>query len=101
MNDTPVAEAGAGTMLDSGFSGLMGALNVWGRVEEIKAAKSASGGDQIQALYQPELPNGAAVTIDSSLVGKLPEPAGFKINQPLMYGSLALLGFALLLNRKG
>jgi hypothetical protein len=100
MEYTPVAEAGAGTLIDSGFSGLMDALNVWGKVEEIKAAKSASGGDQRQAVYMPELPNGAAVALDSSLPAPLKKPV-FEINKPILFASVGLLAIALIMNRKG
>jgi len=101
MDNTPVAEAGAGTLMDNVSSGLMGALNIWGQVEQIKAAKSASGGDQRQALVHPELPNGAAVAVEASLTPPAKKQVPFAINKPLMFASIGLLSIAFLLNRKG
>jgi hypothetical protein len=97
---TPVATAGAGTMMDSWTSNLSGALGLWGQIEQIKSAKSASGGDQQQALMQPELPNGAAVSIDASLAPKL-KKSSIEVNKPLLFASAGLLAIAFLLNRMG
>lgn len=95
----PVAEVQAGGLWESVNGGLSDALNLWGKVEQIKGQKSASGQDQIQALYQPELKNGAAITVDQSLV--TPKVDGFVVKKPLLYASLGLLALAAILRMKG
>lgn len=61
----PVATSGAGSWLQTGNSFLNDALNVWGKVEEIKATRSSTGGDQIARTLQTDYANGAAVQIDA------------------------------------
>ena len=94
---TPVATVDGGVM-GSINNGLDSALNLWGKFEAIKAQKSAAGGDQITAKTQPELTNGAAVQVD----GSIPQlKQGFKVDKPLLYVSLGLLGLAFIMRMKG
>lgn len=100
MQTTSVSPAGstAGNWFDTSTDFLDSALNMWGKVEAIKAQKSASGGDQVQRQLQPEISNGAAVQVDQVPVSQV-DVAGLKINKNILVPSLFLLGAALLLKR--
>jgi hypothetical protein len=95
----PVATVNAGGVWESINGGLSNALDLWAKVEQIKGQKSASGQDQVQAMYKPELENGAAVQMDKQLTTK--KNSGFKFDKRLMYASLGLLGLAFILRMKG
>lgn len=95
----PVATVNAGSGWGSLNSGLSDALNLWAKVEQIKGQKSASGQDQLQAIYKPELANGAAVLIDAQVAQK--KDNGFKVEKPVLYASLSLLALAFILRIKG
>lgn len=99
LKEVPAATTQAGGWWESTNSGLSNALDLWGKVEVIKGVKSANGSDQQQAMYQPELKNGAAIQVDKQLTigGK----SGIKIDKPLLYGALGLLGLAFVLRMKG
>jgi len=96
----PTAEMQAGGFLQQGNAFLNDALNIWGKVEEIKATKSASGGDQQQAMVQPELANGAAVQVERPLQAPTDKKAntieigGVKVNKSLLMFSGVLLATA-------
>lgn len=95
---TPVATVDGGIM-GSINTGLDSALNLWGKFEAIKAQKSANGGDLISAKTQPELENGSAVQVDASIPPATQQ--GFKVDKPLLYVSLGLLGLAFVMRMKG
>lgn len=63
---TPVATTPAGGWAQNINSVLTNALNLWAGVEQVKAMKSTSGGDQQQRQTDPELANGAGVTVDTT-----------------------------------
>ncbi len=96
---TPVATASAGGLWQSINGGLGDALNLWGKVDQIKGARSASGQDLKQAVHEPELANAAAVQVDQPLTQQ--KPAGFTVQKPVLYASLGLLGLAFILRMKG
>jgi hypothetical protein len=97
---TPVAEVEAGGWWESTNAGLSSALDLWGKVETIKGAKSATGQDQLQAMHQPELANGATIQVDKSLETPTSK-TGFTIEKPVLYASLGLLGLAFIMRMKG
>ena len=99
-NNTPLAEVQAGGLWQSFNGGLSSALDMWEKVETVKGIKSASGQDQSQAMYQPELANGAAVVVDKNLVSNASD-TGFKINKTALYASVGLLGLAFIMRMKG
>ena len=95
---TPVQTTTAGSYMQQGNSLLNSALNAWVQVEQVKAARATSGGDQVQRQLTPELANGAGVQIDASKDTAKPKQ-GFKVNMPLLLSSVALLGVALYLRK--
>ena len=98
----PLAESSADTNYwTAGNSILANALGVWERVEQIKAVKSSSGQDQAQQMVTPQLENGAAIQVDSQFTSTNKDDTGIKVNKELLYVSLGLLGFALLMKSKG
>lgn len=98
---SPVATAEAGGLWQSFNGGLSDALNVWGKVEQIKGERSASGQDLQAAVHNPELANGAAVQVDRPLTQQKQSGGGMEIPKPLLYASLGLLGLAFVLRMKG
>lgn len=64
--DAPAAQAPAGSWLQQGNQFLSGALDAWAKVEQIKATRASTGGDQVQRQTKPELQNGAGVTVDTT-----------------------------------
>jgi hypothetical protein len=98
--NTPTAEVVAGGWWESTNQGLSAALDLWGKVETVKGIKSASGQDQNQAMYQPELANGAAVMVDKKLTPSTND-VGFKVDTKILYASLGLLGLAFIMRMKG
>jgi len=97
----PVATVNAGGVWESINGGLSDALNLWGKVEQIKGQKSASGADQTQAMYQPPMANGAAVQIDQQLNQQANKNQGVQINKPLLFASAGVLVIALLMHKAG
>jgi len=98
--NTPSSEVLAGGWWESVNTGLAAALGHWERVETVKGIKSASGQDQQQAMYRPELQNGAAIQVDkvNALTAK---EDGITINKPVLYASLGLLGLAFVMRLNG
>lgn len=66
MQMTPVGTQTAGSWLQQGNQLLSTALGAWAQVEQIKANRSSSGGDQLAKQVTPELDNGAAVQVDKT-----------------------------------
>ncbi|GAA5133119.1 hypothetical protein [Thalassotalea piscium] len=101
MPNSPVATQNSGSgWLDTINTGLSNALDLWGRVEQIKAQKSSQGGDLTQAKLTSELTNGSATVLDSD-ISTTQEKTGFTVEKPVLYASLALLGLAFVLRMKG
>jgi len=96
----PLAEEQPGGFFQSFNGGLSSALDLWAKVETVKGIKSANGRDQQQAMYKPELANGAAVLVDKDLMQKAND-AGFKIDKKILTASLILLGLAFTMRIKG
>lgn len=63
---SPVGTQTAGSWLQQGNQLLSTALGAWAQVEQIKANRASSGGDQIARQLTPELDNGAAVQVDKA-----------------------------------
>lgn len=103
---TPVATTSAGGWMQQGNAMLNTALNAWAQVEQIKAAKSASGGDQVSRQTQPELQNGAGVQLDTTAQDVASQKSagitGFgEINYKLLGFAGAALALGLVLKAKG
>lgn len=64
--DANAAQAPAGSWLTQGNQFLSGALDAWAKVEQIKATRASTGGDQVQRQTQPELANGAGVILNTT-----------------------------------
>jgi len=90
MNKAP-ATVQAGGLWDSINGGLNDALNMWGKVEQIKGAKASTGQDIIQARVSPELANGAAITVDQALVSPSFQVGSVKMNKNLIYATAGIL----------
>ena len=96
--NSPIAESGFGW--GSFNSGLDSVLNIWGKVEAIKAQKAASGADMQQAKYQPELENGASIQVEAPQVNpnavnndeKTVTVGGVKMNKGLLMATGGILG---------
>ena len=97
----PVATVNAGGTWEAINGGLSDALNLWAKVETIKGQKSASGQDQIQAMYQPTLENGAAVQVDKQLSTPSDKKQGFEVNKPLLLASAGVLVMAYFMRKAG
>lgn len=106
QNNTPfqpmAATGGAGNWYQTTSNFLGDALNKWVQVEQIRQVRSSTGQDQLTKQLNPDLENGAAVQVD-----KVNDPSGAKtqadgimINKTMLYGSIALLGVALVLKYK-
>ena len=103
---TPVATTSAGSWMQQGNQLLNNALNAWAQVEQIKAAKSASGGDQVSKQTQPELSNGAGVQLDTTAQDIAKQKAagvtGFgEINYKMLAFASGALVLGLVLKAKG
>lgn len=90
LNKAP-ATVQAGGLWDSINGGLNDALNVWSKVEQVKAVKAATGQDIIQARYQPELANGAAIAVDQPQVSPSFQVAGVPMNKNIIYATAGIL----------
>jgi hypothetical protein len=90
MNKAP-ATVQAGGLWDSINGGLNDALNMWGKVEQIKGVNASTGRDIIQARVSPELANGAAVTVDQAIVSPSFQVGGVKMNKNIIYATGGLL----------
>jgi len=106
VNTTPVATTSAGGWMQQGNALLNNALNAWAQVEQIKAAKSASGGDQVAKQMQPELQNGAGVQLDTTAQDIAKQKAagvtGFgEINYKMLAFASGALALGLILKAKG
>lgn len=98
----PVASNTAGSWLQQGNELLSSALNTWVTVEQVKAARSSSGGDQVSRLTQTDLPNGAAVQIDKpATVSEAKDDGTFKVNKAFLGYCVAALAFGLWAKSKG
>ena len=99
MQNQVVATSGAGSWLQSGNSFLSAALNTWGKVEEIKAARSAAGQDQTLRTIQTDYANGAAVQVDApAVINTDSKPKGIEQYMPLF---VAVLGAGILFKLAG
>jgi hypothetical protein len=94
MNQVPSATTNAGSIWTSANNTLSSALDAWVKVEQVKAARATTGGDQVSRQVNPELQNGAGVVVDASK-DQEKEKQGIKFNNPLLIGSLLLLGVGL------
>lgn len=95
MGNQPVATSGAGSWLQTGNSFLSSALETWGKVEEIKAARSSSGNDQTSRLMQPDYANGAAVQVDAMAQPKADEKPSMYKNGLMILGGILAVGLLL------
>lgn len=90
MNKAPATVQGGG-LWDSINGGLNDALNVWAKVEQVKAVKASTGQDIIQARVSPELANGAAVAVDQPMVSPSFQVAGVDMNKNIIYATVGIL----------
>lgn len=90
MNKAP-ATVQAGGVWDSINGGLNDALNIWNKVEQVKAVKASSGQDIIQARVTPELENGAAVAVDQPQVSPSFKVGGVEMNKNILYATGGIL----------
>ncbi len=80
-----------GGVWDSINGGLNDALNIWGKVEQVKAVKASTGQDVIQARVSPELANGAAIAVDQPQVSPSFKVGGVEMNKNILYATGGLL----------
>ena len=96
LNKAP-ATVQAGGVWDSINGGLNSALNVWAKVEQVKATRASTGQDMIQARTVPELENGAAVAVDQPVTSENFMVGGMKMNKNILYATggilLAIIAF--------
>lgn len=93
----------AGGWMQTVNSGLSSAMDLWLQYENVRKVKSTSGGDQVSKQTVAEHENGAGIVVDpisttaaTATKETVPE-SGIVINKGLLYGSLGLLGLALVL----
>lgn len=98
MNKAP-ATVQAGGLWDSINGGLNDALNIYAKVEQVKAVKAASGQDIIQARVSPELANGAAIAVDQTIVSPSFQVGGVKMSKNIIYATGGILLALLVLKR--
>lgn len=90
MNKAPATVQGGG-IWDSINGGLNNALNVWAKVEQVKAVKASTGQDIVQARVTPELENGAAVAVDQPQISPNFKVGGVEMNKNIIYATGGIL----------
>lgn len=100
----PVATTTAGSWIQDGSNALNSALEIWGNVERVKSARSATGNDQTVRVSNPELANGAGVNVDMTTADHAQQQAkssGIADTKGLLYASLAVLAMGVFFKAKG